>query len=119
MSGYIRHTHSDNERHDAAEGPCDGIPYDWSSGAVGPLRLPDHGAAGDDGQTADNEHDKSDVLELGSEEPGEEDHHETKGSEWELPQDGVQRCPSEGRDNERTKARDGSVDGIAAAVSMR
>lgn len=56
VPGHIRHADGDDKRHDTAERSGDGVSYDGSSGSVGPLGLPDHGTAGDDGTAAYDEH---------------------------------------------------------------
>jgi hypothetical protein len=47
---------------------------------IRPLALPDHGAAGDDRETADDEHDDANVGYPGAEEAGEEDDDQAKAS---------------------------------------
>lgn len=89
---YIGHAKADDQADHRAEKSNDRVACDGGRGVGGPGAFPDHGAAGDDGETAEDEEEETDVGETRGEVAGEEDEDEADSAEGELEEDGSEGC---------------------------
>lgn len=119
MPRNIRHPNRDNQTDRPAKEPRDRITDDRGGSVVCPLALPNHGAPGNHGQARQDEHYKSDVGELGPEVAGGEDDDEAEATEGELEEDGLEGVPTEGVDDERPEATDGTVHRVSINMLAR
>jgi len=67
---HIRHANGDDQTDDRAEEPDDGVAGHRGASMLVPGAAPDHRAAGEDGQTAEDEKDDADVGDAGREVAG-------------------------------------------------
>lgn len=89
---YVGHADADDQADHRAEKSNDRVACDGGRGVGGPGAFPDHGAAGDDGETAEDEEDETYVRETRGEVAGEEDEDEADSAEGELEEDGFEGC---------------------------
>lgn len=88
------------------------IADDWNSGMISPLRLPNHDTTSNDRQTTDDEHGNACVGNNGWDVSAQGNKDDTNAAHGELEQNGVQGIVSKSGNNQRPKARDGSVDSV-------
>lgn len=60
-AGHIRHADTDDQTHDGAEEADDGVACHRGRGSMIPCALPNHCAAGYDGEAAEEEEEETDV----------------------------------------------------------
>lgn len=112
VPGDIGHAQRDDETGRATEESCDGVSHNWGRGVVRPLALPDDGAARNDRQAGEDEHDDTYVLVLGAEVPRAKNNKKAQPAQRELEQDRRQRAPAECRHNQGPEAAHCPVHGV-------
>lgn len=103
---------SDDQTDHRSKETSERIASDRCSWVVTPLGFPNHDTACHDRQTAGNEHWDPGVWDYGGDVSTQRNEDETDTAHGKLEQDGVQGIIAEGRDNQRSKPRDGSVDSV-------
>jgi len=78
-----------------------------------PRGLPNQSTAGDDRQTAGNQHDDSNVGNARGKISAQGDEDDANTAERKLKENAVKRIVTKGAYNQRTKSRYGTVDGIS------
>lgn len=87
VPSHVAHADRDDQTNDASKCADDGVSGDGSSCVIRPVALPDHGTAGNDRETADDEHDDADIRDPRAEETGEENDDQAETSQGELEED--------------------------------
>lgn len=82
----VAHADDDGLADNGAECADDGVSCYGRRSVVRPLALPDHGAAGNDGEAVDDEKDEADVGDFAGEVAAEKDCDEAECSQRELPE---------------------------------
>ena len=98
-SSNIAGSKCNDQTNHRTEEASEGVPGDGGSWVVSPLRLPDHGTAGNNGETACNQHGNACVGNNGGDITTKRDEDDTDTSNGELKQDGVESIVSERGDD--------------------
>lgn len=117
-SSHVAGTNCNDQADDWAEEASEGITDDWGSRVVSPLRLPDHDTAGDDRETACNEHRNTCVGNDGGNISAERNENDTNSANGELEQNRVQGIVTKCRDDQGSESRNGSVNCVSGKISM-
>lgn len=118
MPSHGGHADRDDQTHSPTKEARDGVSNDGRRGSVRPGAFPDDGAAGNDGQTCQDEHDDPDVVDVGPEISRHQDDDEAEPTEGKLKEDRVESRPAKGADDERSETRDGAVHGVSECISQ-
>lgn len=112
----IRHTHGDDETDDRPEEAHDGVPDDRGDGPVSPRALPDHDAAGHDGQAEEYDEWDAQVRDPRGQPAGKQNEDQADAAEGKLEEDAVEGRVAERGDDEGAETADGAVDGVATGL---
>ncbi|CAL00867.1 uncharacterized protein An12g09610 [Aspergillus niger] len=95
-TGYVAGTEGDDKADNRSEEAGDGVSGNWNCRVVSPVGLPDHHAAGDDGETAGDEHGNARVRNAHADVTAEGDEDDADPTHWELEQNGVEGVVAKG-----------------------
>lgn len=103
LAGDVGGSESDGEGNDGAEESDERVADNGGHGAVSPVGLPDNGKAGNDGETACQEHEDAQVSVAGANPSSEGDANGADGAEGKLEEDALQWRVAKRRDDEGAK----------------